>query len=253
MKPDLYHDPNAMEQLSSGENLIEQAATQHGRRFFHSFGFITYDRNLGFADDPRFMETVARHQHLFDISNWHWNLHTVLWAVKSCLSVPGDFIELGVYRGLTTGFVADYLQFQDVDKKWYLYDLFSGMPKEMLNDDWNPELYTNVDSKKWYDDAVARFKPYHNIEIIKGKVPDTLRQNSPQKIAFMHVDLNSAKAEIAALEILWDRISPGGIIVFDDFGWTAANQQNREENKFFNDRGYMVLEIPTGQGIVIKR
>lgn len=253
MFKDFYTDPKSMADIGQAENLIEQAVMPYNRRFFHSFGFMTYDRNLGFADDARFMETVARHQHLFDISNWHWNLHVVLWAVKSCLSVPGDFIELGVYRGLTTGFIADYLQFQNIEKKWFLYDIFSGMPKDLLNKDWNPGLYANVDPQKWYNDVLERFKPYPNIQVIKGKVPDVLREKCPEKIAFIHIDLNSAPAEIAALEFLLDRVSPGGILLFDDFGWTASNQQNREENKFFNDRGYMVLEIPTGQGIVIKR
>ncbi len=75
---------------------------------------------------------------------------------------------------------------------------------------------------------------------------------SPQKIAFMHLDINSAPAEIAALELLFDRIVPGGIIVLDDYGWLAYRAQQQAELNFFAARGIKVLELPTGQGLVVK-
>ncbi len=239
--------------ISKAEEIIAKAANDSGRNFFHCMGFMTYDRSLSFALDKRFMDTAARHQHLFDIQNWHWNLHVALWAAKSALSVPGDFVELGVYRGLTTGFVADYLDFGKIGKKWYLYDIFAALPRDLANDDWVTDIYDDIDQDSWYQSVVDRFKPYSNIEVIKGRVPDTLAQKSPERIAFMHVDMNSAKAEVAALEILFDRVSPGGIILLDDFGWTVAKQSQSEEISFFQKKSHMIMEIPTGQGLVIKR
>ncbi len=68
----------------------------------------------------------------------------------------------------------------------------------------------------------------------------------------MHIDLNNAPAEIGALEILFDRLSPGGILILDDYGWVGYKAQKQAEDPWLAARGYQVLELPTGQGLVFK-
>ncbi len=65
-------------------------------------------------------------------------------------------------------------------------------------------------------------------------------------------DLNNAPAEIGALDRLFDRVSPGGIVLFDDYGWLAYRAQKDAEDPWLAARGYQVLELPTGQGLVFK-
>ncbi|HEV7385676.1 MAG TPA: TylF/MycF/NovP-related O-methyltransferase, partial [Phenylobacterium sp.] len=98
----------------------------------------------------------------------------------------------------------------------------------------------------------ARFAHFPNIEVHQGRVPEALADGCPEKIAFMHIDLNNSTAEIAALNILYDRISPGGIIILDDFGWASAHLQNEIETAWFAERGLRVLTLPTGQGLFRK-
>ena len=43
------------------------------------------------------------------------------------------------------------------------------------------------------------------------------------------------------------------MIVFDDYGWTGYRGQKRAADIFMRDRGLSVLELPTGQGLVVKR
>jgi predicted O-methyltransferase YrrM len=99
----------------------------------------------------------------------------------------------------------------------------------------------------------ARFADLPNVRVIQGRVPEVLAKDCPQAIAFLHVDLNNAAAEIAALELLYDRISPGGVILFDDFCWAASIRQQVEELAWFEARGEQVLALPTGHGLHIKR
>jgi len=68
----------------------------------------------------------------------------------------------------------------------------------------------------------------------------------------MHLDLNNADAEIGALKLLFERMVPGAVLVLDDYGWLAYRAQKLAEDPWFAQRGYRVLELPTGQGLLIK-
>jgi hypothetical protein len=103
-----------------------------------------------------------------------------------------------------------------------------------------------------YADVKARFADTPNVTITQGKVPDVLAEVAPEKIAFMHLDLNNADAEIGALEVLFERMVPGAILVLDDYGWMGYRNQKLAEDPWFAKRGYRILEMPTGQGLVIK-
>jgi O-methyltransferase len=45
---------------------------------------------------------------------------------------------------------------------------------------------------------------------------------------------------------------PGAILLLDDYGWYYYRQQQSAEDAFFAPRGAKVLELPTGQGMLIK-
>jgi O-methyltransferase len=85
-------------------------------------------------------------------------------------------------------------------------------------------------------------------------MPDVFLGQSPEKIAYLHVALNQAPAEIAALDALFDRVVPGGIVIRDDYEWAGVyRDQKLAEDPWFEAREYRVFPLPTGQGIVIKR
>ncbi|PZQ65087.1 MAG: methyltransferase [Phenylobacterium zucineum] len=219
---------------------------------FVSAGLATWDKILPFFMDKRFAELAKEHAHLLPLPNWHWNLQTVVWAVQQARDVPGDFVELGVFRGHTTRFVADYLGFDAWAKTWWLYDTFEGIPKDQLDEGWDNVNQHNYVGTYSYDEVRDRFAGYGNIKVIQGRVPEILAEGAPERIAFMHIDLNNMTAEIAALDALFDRVSPGGIIVFDDYCWVAAARQHLAEKAWFAARGLQILPLPTGQGVFVK-
>jgi len=87
----------------------------------------------------------------------------------------------------------------------------------------------------------------------KGFLPEALDGAMPEHIGLLHIDLNAPRAEIAVLERLFDRVLPGGVIVFDDYGWKMFHKQKEAEDDFMRRKGYEILELPTGQGLVAKR
>jgi O-methyltransferase len=215
-------------------------------------GLATWRKTLPFFEDARFREIADKLATLLPLPNWHWNLQTVLWAVEQAREVEGDFVELGVFRGHTTAFCAEYVGFQTWPKRWWLYDTFAGIPDDQVEPGWaetNRRLYDGTFS---YEEVKARFEPWPNVDVILGRVPEVLEKAAPDAIAFMHLDLNNVTAEIAALDKLWERISPGGVIVLDDYGWASAKAQHLAERSWFARHGVHVLSLPTGQGMVVK-
>ncbi len=211
---------------------------------------ILFDRSLGFLEDQRFMNAFNSNVRNEQEQSLILRLNTLIWAAQHALSVEGDFVECGVYRGFSSAVIADYLEFGNLDKTLYLYDTFEGIPSE--HDSENHEA-TEYAARGIYEGVVQRFSKYDNVRIVKGIVPDTFADAAPEKVALLHLNLNSSKAQTAALEVLFDRITPGGVIVFDDYGWAACRAQRIAADEFMTTRGYRILEIPTGQGLLIKR
>jgi O-methyltransferase len=216
-------------------------------------GLATWLKHPPFVFDPRFLDLASRHAGLLPAANWHWNLSTALWAAKRARTVEGDFVELGVFKGHTTRFLADYLGFQDWPKTWFLYDTFEGIPQDQLDAGWEDANARAYDGAYSLEEVLGRFADIPNIRVVPGRVPEVLAETCPDVIAFLHVDLNNATAEIQALEALWERISPGGVILFDDFCWSASLRQQRAETAWFEASGEQILALPTGQGLFVKR
>ena len=85
-------------------------------------------------------------------------------------------------------------------------------------------------------------------------MPDSFLNNKPDKVAYLHIDMNNLEGELSVLEILFDLISPRGIIILDDYEWAGVYRlQKIGESMWFDQKGYRVFPLPTGQGIVIKR
>jgi O-methyltransferase len=204
--------------------------------------------------DPRFLALAAKHHELAPpgVTNWHWNLNTVLWAAQQASGLEGDFVELGVFRGHTTMFVAEYLEFASLAKRWWLYDTFEGIPDDQVDPGWesvNRGAYGGTFS---FEEVRDRFAAFPNITVTKGRVPEVFEEVCPERISFMHIDLNNSTAEVGALNALYERITPGGVIVFDDFGWQAAHAQQKAELEWFRSRGLAIFGLPTGQGLFVK-
>ncbi len=219
-------------------------------RVFAGDNIILFDRNLGFLENQKFIEAFSSNVQTEQDESLIMRLHTLTWAAEHALAIEGDFVECGVFRGFCSAVIARYLDFEKIDKTFYLYDTFEGIPEEYNSEKIEAPVYAEPGI---HESVVRRFSQYPNVRIVKGIVPETFAEAVPERVAFLHLDLNSSKSEIAALETLFDRVSPGGVVVFDDYGWAAYRAQQEAEDEFMAKRGYRILEIPTGQGLLIKR
>lgn len=246
--------------------VIEKGLKRGHESVFWGNLMLTINKSAGFLKDPTFAAALEniRGSHRYDAydapESIAWRLHTLVWAAENAAKLPGDFVECGVFKGDFSWVVTEMLDFGRIPKTFYLYDTFAGFSEKYTSrEDFphKPEFYDYANQvysdPSIYPYVQKRFAHLPNVRVIKGVVPDIFAEASPDRIAFLHIDLNSPGPEVGALEALFDRVVPGGYIVFDDYGWITSYKLKVAEDAFFAKRGYTVLELPTGQGLVIKR
>ena len=230
--------------FSEGMSSAINSLTPDG--IFAGDNLLTWSRSLGFLQDKDFASAVDNNHPDRQELSLVWRLNTLCWAARQCSQLSGDFVEAGVYTGFTVKVICDYLNFNSMDRDYYLYDVFHHSA-EMEH----PELSAHSDSL--YETVCARFQNYPRVKIIQGLVPESFKKGIPEKIAFMHIDMNNATAEVAVLDALYERLVPGGMIVFDDYGWIFYEEQKLAEDAWLAERYFeRILELPTGQGLLVK-
>jgi hypothetical protein len=86
------------------------------------------------------------------------------------------------------------------------------------------------------------------VRIVQGSIPETLDQVDAQAIAFMHIDLNCAPPEVAAVERFWERLAPGAPVLLDDYAYWGFRQQKLAMDSLAKRLGTSIVSLPTGQG-----
>jgi hypothetical protein len=72
------------------------------------------------------------------------------------------------------------------------------------------------------------------------------------QIAFVHLDMNSASPECAALEFFWPLLSPRGLILLDDYAYFRSNTPGDALDTAARRLGTEIVSLPTGQGLILK-
>lgn len=205
---------------------------------------FTWGRNNSFLEDVRFREAWESNSLNSADQGIVWRRYILACAAYHCVQLEGDFVECGVYMGTGIKTVLDYLGGKSFPKTFWGYDTF----------DYNPTGHTFEGQQEGlYNRVLDRFEEYDCVKLVKGFLPDVLVGNQPEKISYLHIDLNNLDAEVSVLESLFEKVATGGIVILDDYEWAAYRQQKIGEDQWFDKRQYRVFPLPTGQGLIIKR
>ncbi len=207
-------------------------------------------RTLSFLDDPEFQKCMENHVFGAPYTGMLWRMHILVWAIEQTIGLQGDIAEFGTFRGFKFKFLLDYFSDRLSEKNIYLFDTLVGFDPNQC--DGSPNVASELHKVGLYDFVNQQFSSHNNVHIVKGVAPQSLDHVDIATFSMIHVDMNSWQAEIGTLERIWDKITPGGIIVLDDYGFSQHKAQLDKEKPWFADKGCPVLELPTGQGLVIK-
>jgi len=165
------------------------------------------------------------------------------WEFLEAISgVQGDIVECGIGRGRSLIILSalNYFRTDEVggERHIFAYDSFEGFPQPTSED----ESRRNPKKGEWSDSPSGKYKyskeftelvlteaglplKDFSLNITKGFFSDSLKSHPNRPIALLHVDGDLYSSYKDTLENLYDLVSIGGIIVFDDF---LAEQDEKE-------------------------
>lgn len=184
-----------------------------------------------------------------------WRHYIVFWsaryASKATKCSVKNLVECGVCDGLTVYFAMSALTGRN-EFKTFLYDAWEGMKKEYLLESEMGQVggydYLNIDNTKH---NLAEFQG--DATFIKGFIPESFKiSDNPTELVWLHIDLNSSLPTTAALQFFFEKISPGGVILFDDYAGPGYYDTKLAVDEYFSSKRGVLLPLPTGQALYFK-
>lgn len=139
--------------------------------------------------------------------------------------VPGDLLEAGVWRGGAAILMRALLfALGDQSRVVWAADSFEGLaPPDSTNftQDGTNDLSGYEELAVSLEEVKANFARYgmldDRVRFLKGWFKDTLSVAPIERLAVLRLDGDYYESTIQGLEALYDKVSPGGFIIIDDF------------------------------------
>lgn len=207
---------------------------------------MVWFRNLFFLTEERFQDSFKEFEGDLGLRARMWRIYNLCWGLHQASYVRGDVVDIGCYEAKSTKVFCNYnnglFKGEVIRKGLYLFDLFENPPPEAKKGNHGPHLAEEVKTR------MARFSPI----VVAGDVRETIPAHLPDEICFAHIDLNDAESEAAVMPEVYYRMSTGAVMILDDYGFKRYRKSAEAHQKFLEDRAERVLELPTGQGLLIK-
>ena len=143
---------------------------------------------------------------------------TIINHEQTISKLKGDIIECGVWRGGFSIFLADTFK----KKTIWVADSYEGFqPLATANFEYNGERHQpSYDTAISLEEVKSNFEKFgidlNRINFLKGFVKDTLPTSGIKDISLLRVDVDAYSATLEVLEELYDKVVPGGFVIFDD-------------------------------------
>ena len=182
--------------------------------------------------------------------------------------VQGDYVECGVWKGGNLILFKKFLEKNNlISKKIYAYDTFEGMTtpssydynlstkesaenilkgdKDRKTNNWGICSLEDVKSN-----ILKTVGNLDSIEFVKGPVEETLNNKIPNKISLLRLDTDWYSSTKKELEVLYDNVTPGGIIIIDDYGHWSGTKKAVDE--FFLNKYVWMHYVDYACRLIIK-
>ena len=139
--------------------------------------------------------------------------------------IPGCVVECGVWRG---GMIAGVASILGPSRRYYLCDSFEGLPPvkpidgaaaaRWQQDTTSPHYHDNCRAGEEYAIQAMALAGIGSPTLVKGWFDQSLPSlRLEQPIALLRLDGDWYDSTMACLQSLYDHVSPGGLIIIDDY------------------------------------
>lgn len=173
--------------------------------------------------------------------------------------IPGDILECGVFKG--TG-IFTFLKLKryycpNSHKKIIGFDYFDsdaliesleGQDKKAMNVLFEARQTTHKGSFKDQLNSIILKSGFHDheFELIEGDISKTsldfIKSRPGARISLLYLDLDLDVPTYDTLKSFWDRVSPGGIVVFDEYAYHNWSESNGVD-RFFLEQNIQVKSL----------
>jgi len=161
--------------------------------------------------------------------------------------VAGDTAEVGAFEGAMSWLI---LRVADGRRHHHVFDSFEGLslPKAIDGDHWAPGALACAESVVHFN--LGEFKGAFST--YKGWVPERFSEVEERRFAFVHIDVDLYGPTRESLEFFHPRMSPGGIIVCDDYNFTTCPGATRAVDEYLEAQPEKMVGLSGGGGFLIK-
>ena len=143
----------------------------------------------------------------------------IIEVARNQLKVPGDFVEMGCYKGDTSLLLAEVLTGSDKKRLW-IYDSFEGLPEKTTGDE-SPlgEAFQKGELNVSKREVKERFlRAGMRVPVIKkGWFAELDASDLPHEISFAFLDGDFYESIKDSLRLVEDRMAEGGVMVVHDY------------------------------------
>ncbi|MDD4931339.1 MAG: macrocin O-methyltransferase [Candidatus Colwellbacteria bacterium] len=184
--------------------------------------------------------------------------------------LPGDIIECGVFKGsslllwlklvamTTPNSIRKVIGFDFFDQN-FVEDLEDATDKKAMAEVFSrcPVSRDDISVEGITSRLVEANFSQSKFELVKGDLSVTSKEyvdsRPGMRIALLYMDVDLEKPTYDALCVMWDRIVPGGIVVFDEYGYHIWSESNAVD-QFVKEKELTLhlLDIPSPTAYIIK-
>ncbi len=167
--------------------------------------------------------------------------------IKMIKDVPGDIVECGVFKG--TGFYTlaklAHIMMPHPERKFVGFDLFGKQGSKKI------KSKQDLKVREWHEDKTVGVEEIktnllkagireENIELVAGDVASSTKEYAQKnlgfRIAFLYLDVDNYEGTMAILKNLFPLVTPGGIVVFDEYGQRGHGEADAVHEYFKGSR-----------------
>jgi O-methyltransferase len=199
--------------------------------------------------EPKFNETykIIEHHTLVDLYRCY-----ELWTLAGHIRhLPGDVIEIGVWRGGTGCLIAKRVQSLAANRTVYLCDTFSGVVG-VGEKDTKYRGGEHADTSLGDVEQLVKTLALDNVRILQGIFPEeTGQQITSNHLALVHIDVDVYNSALHCFEWAWPKLVAGGAVVFDDYGLLGCEGVTRMVNELDLPNCLIIYNL-NGHALVVK-